>query len=116
MNTSVFGLGFSLISLWPIQAGEPPPAQPSGHESALVRQFLDDNAKDRQDRSLLGDHHFRQELLSFYLERTSPISAKDKLPVGVCFIGEERWAEAIKPLAEYVEVYSNDWEDCSSSA
>jgi hypothetical protein len=82
------------------------------NEQSEIRQKLEAYEKGAMTLDELsgnGNGKLAQEIIAYYLSHTNDETVKMKLPISRCFAGFDRYQEAEKPAADYVQVYSNDW-------
>jgi hypothetical protein len=82
------------------------------NQEADVKQKLEayENGKLTLDElTLNGGAELAQQLIAYYLSHTNDVTVKMKLPISRCFAGFDRYQEAARLAADYVQIYSNEW-------
>ncbi|MBI3848713.1 MAG: hypothetical protein HY298_00270 [Verrucomicrobia bacterium] len=79
-------------------------------ETVDVRQKLEAFEKGKITVEDLTDKaEWGRKIIAYYLSHTNDVTAKMKLPISRSLAAFEKYPEAAKLAADYVQVYSNDW-------
>lgn len=93
-----------------LHAAELTPQLLTRNQVLSVRQFLEKADNAAHEKEAFQNPDFYRRVVAYYLAGTNRVPTRAKLWIGAFLSGEERYFDAIKPLKEYVQTYSNDWQ------
>jgi len=95
-----------------MRADDAAPTALTTNETVEVRQKLQAFEKGKitlEELTEKGGAEWGMKLIAYYVSHTNDVTVKMKLPISRSFAAFEKYSDAAKVAADYVQVYSNDW-------